>query len=208
MGARQPPLRGYSKNKKKPKMSGVPPRFHTIVASVILRANVDGLLLGLLPIFIISLLSYRPRRHGGGGGGIPGEASRPHHRLPGDPHPAPTSPLPWRAEVACLTSAACIGAGGCWASNAPTHPSRLTPLPVPVRPYQTEKDPGMRPSRVSCTGLPTSCGMASRVLAAAAGLSVTPRRPPIVEPQPPRVGRKVRAQRYRYPTHAVSTATT
>ena len=70
-------------------MAEVPPRFHTGIESVTL----DSLLLGLQPIFIVGLLSYR-RGRPGRGGGTEGEASRPRRCLPGDPHPAPTSYSP------------------------------------------------------------------------------------------------------------------
>ena len=134
------------------KMVGVPPRIHTVVASATLGVNLDGLPLDLQPGVIVGLLSYHLGRRGAGGG-IAGEASmlRP---LPPRLRPRLDLQFPWRAAVECLSL---IGGVGYWASDAPTPPSRCTPVPVHVRPYQTERDSGIGPSRGSCTGLPTSC---------------------------------------------------
>ena len=80
-------------------------------------------------------------------------------RLPGDPDPVPTSNSPGARALRVFPGGAQIGGGGggCWASDAPTHPSQRTPLPVHVRPYHVEKDPGMEPSKGSCTELRTRC---------------------------------------------------
>ena len=84
------------------KMVGVPPRIHTIVASVTLGVDLHGLLLGLQPEVIVGSLSYHSCRWGAGVR-IGGEASRPRPPLPPRPRPHPNLQLPWRAAVGCLS---------------------------------------------------------------------------------------------------------
>ena len=87
---------------------GVPSRIHEFVASVRLGANLDGLLLGLQPRFLVGPFSYRR-----GDGGITGGASRSRPPPPPRrPRPHPNLQLPWRAAVACLFRGALIGRGG------------------------------------------------------------------------------------------------
>ena len=57
-----PSYRGGISTKQVGEKAGVPHRFHTVVTSVTQGAGVDGLLLGLHPIFSVGLLSYRMGR--------------------------------------------------------------------------------------------------------------------------------------------------
>ena len=117
--------------KKRPgRKAGVPPRFHTAVASANLGANVDNLFLGLQLIFIVGLLSYR-RAGREGGGAIAGEASRPRRRLPGDPHPSPTSKSPGARQLRTFPPPPRLGRGAAALAMRPPTRRGLHPCRCP-----------------------------------------------------------------------------
>ena len=156
----------------------VPPRIRTIIASVTLGANLDGLPLCQQPRFLVSPLSYRPGRPGGGGGKA-GEASRPRPPPLRQLRPRSDLQLPSRAAVACFYPRGGGGAAG---------PAMRPPTRRGVRPcrciyaqitWRGTRGWGRR--KVAVRVADELC-LASRALAAAAGLPATPRHPPIIEP--------------------------
>lgn len=132
------------------------------------------------PSGIVGPLSYRRGRQGGEGGGG-GKFRRPRWRR----RPRPDSLLPWCAVVAyfparCQYWGVGVGGAGYWANDDPTHLWCGTPLSVHVRPYHVETDPGMVPSKCSCTA-DEQC-LATRVLTAATGVPDTTRHPHDIKP--------------------------
>ena len=111
----------------------------------------------LQPRYFVGPLRFRPGRPGGAAEWQGNRVGR-GRCLPGDPDPVPTSNSPGAWALRAFPCGAQIGGeGGCRASDAPTHPSQRTPLPVHVRQYHAERDPGMLPSeKVAVLG----CGRA------------------------------------------------